>query len=100
MTKWICQSVLPFNIVEDVGLRNVLQAVMDIGESKLIRLLDHKFLFLLGKNYHNLNVADLLVTPATISNNVGQLADHYRSQLQLILIEQAASGCLCLCPDL
>ena len=62
----------------------------DIGESKLIRLLDHKFLFRLGKNYHNLNVAELLVTRATISNYVGQLANHYRSQLQSMLIETSS----------
>ena len=100
LTKWICQSVRPFNIVEDVGLRNVLQTVLNIGEPKLICLLNHEFLFRLSKDYHNLNVADLLVTPTTVSNNVRQLADYYRSQLQSILIEQAASECLCLCPDL
>ena len=33
---------------------------------------------------------------------MGQLADHYRSQLQSVLIEQASSGrlCLCLCSDI
>lgn len=40
------------------------------------------------------------MTPATISNNVHRLADEYRSFLRSILVEQAASGCLCLCPDL
>ena len=99
LTKWICQSVRPFNIVEDVGLRNVLQTVLDIDESKLICLLNHELLFHLAKVSH-LNAVDLLVTPTTISNNVRQLADDYRSQLRSILIEQAASGCLCLCPDL
>ena len=49
LTKWICQSVRPFNIVEDVGLRNVLQTILNIGEPKLICLLNHEFLFRLGK---------------------------------------------------
>jgi hypothetical protein len=30
-TKWICSSVRPFNIVQDTGLRNVLQSIMDIS---------------------------------------------------------------------
>ncbi|CAF2525499.1 unnamed protein product [Rotaria sp. Silwood2] len=83
LTKWICRSVRPFTIVADVGLTDVLQTVLD-----------------LGKKYQDLNITDLLVTPTTISKNVHQLAERYRSLLQPILIEQAESNCLCLCPDL
>ena len=55
----------------------------------------------LGKKYPgSIDAADLLVTPTTISSNVHRLADEYRSLLRSILVEQAASGCLCLCPDL
>ncbi|CAF4313115.1 unnamed protein product [Rotaria sp. Silwood2] len=71
LTKWICTSIRPFNIIED-----------------------------LGRKYPDLDSSQLLVTPTTISKNVHQLAEQYRSLLQPILIEQAANSCLCLCPDL
>ncbi|CAF3167351.1 unnamed protein product, partial [Rotaria sp. Silwood2] len=58
------------------------------------------FVYYSGKKYQDLNITDLLVTPTTISKNVHQLAERYRSLLQPILIEQAESNCLCLCPDL
>jgi hypothetical protein len=57
--------------------------------------------YVLGKKYSgNIEAANLLVTPTTISTNVHRLADEYRLLLRSILVEQAASGCLCLCPDL
>lgn len=31
LTKWICSSIRPFNIVHDIGLQNVLQTIVDIG---------------------------------------------------------------------
>lgn len=40
------------------------------------------------------------MTPRTISNNVHRLAEEYRNLIQPILIEQAESGTLTLCPDL
>ncbi|CAF3038405.1 unnamed protein product [Rotaria sp. Silwood2] len=82
LTKWICTSIRPFNIIEDLGLRNVLQTAMDFS-----------------RKYPDLDSSQLLVTPTTISKNVHQLAEQYRSLLQPILIEQAANSCLCLCPD-
>ncbi|CAF1275599.1 unnamed protein product [Rotaria magnacalcarata] len=83
LTKWVCRSVRPFNIVADAGLKDVLQTVLD-----------------LGKKYQDLNSTDLLVTPTTIAKNVHQLAERYRSLLQPLLTEQAENNCLCLCPDL
>ncbi|CAF4086103.1 unnamed protein product [Rotaria sordida] len=71
LTKWICTSIRPFNMVEDPG-----------------------------RKYQDLDSSQLLVTPTTISKNVHQLAEQYRSLLQPILIQQAANSCLCLCPDL
>jgi hypothetical protein len=32
LTKWICSSIRPFNIIQDVRLKNVLQTVIDIGK--------------------------------------------------------------------
>jgi len=55
----------------------------------------------LGKKYHgSIDIEDFLVTPTTISNNVSRLAEYYRSLIRPILIEQAESGVLTLCPDL
>jgi hypothetical protein len=55
----------------------------------------------LGQKYHGtINIDDMLVTPTTISNNVSRLAEHYRSLIRPILIEQAESGVLTICPDL
>jgi hypothetical protein len=36
LTKWICRSVRPFNIVADAGLKDVLQTVLDLGMFDLI----------------------------------------------------------------
>ena len=33
LTRWVCRSVRPFNIVEDAGLRDILQTVLDLGKS-------------------------------------------------------------------
>ncbi|CAF3858830.1 unnamed protein product [Rotaria sordida] len=71
LTKWICTSIRPFNMIEDPG-----------------------------RKYQDLDSSQLLVTPTTISKNVHQLAEQYRSLLQPILKQQAANSCLCLCPDL
>jgi hypothetical protein len=55
----------------------------------------------LGQKYHGLiDFEDILVTPTTISNNVKRLAEHYRSLIRPLLIEQAESGALAICPDL
>ncbi|CAF5020772.1 unnamed protein product, partial [Rotaria sp. Silwood1] len=63
LTKWICTSIRPFNIIEDPG-----------------------------RKYQDLVSSQLLVTPTTISKNVHQLVEQYRSLLQPILIEQAANS--------
>jgi hypothetical protein len=68
-----------------------------------ISLISVKFgsLYYPGKKYQeNLNASDLLVRSTTISENVHEWAEQYRSDLRPILIEQVAWGCLCLCPDL
>lgn len=31
VSKWICTSIRPFNIIADVDLQDVLQSVLDIG---------------------------------------------------------------------
>lgn len=55
----------------------------------------------LDQKYHGIiNIDDMLVTPTTISNNVSRLAEHYKSLIRPILIEQAESGVLTICPDL
>ncbi|CAF2064091.1 unnamed protein product [Rotaria magnacalcarata] len=83
LTKWVCRSARPFNIVADAGLRDVLQTVLD-----------------LGKTYQDLKSTDLLVIPTTMAKNVHQLVERYRSLLQPLVTEQAENNCLCLCPDL
>jgi hypothetical protein len=58
-------------------------------------------LIFVGRKYHGvIDIADVLVTPTTISKNVHRLAEHYRSLIRPILIEQAESGVLTICPDL
>ncbi|CAF1396390.1 unnamed protein product [Rotaria sordida] len=83
-TKWICSSIRPFNIVSDPGLKTTLKTIIDICQ----------------KYHGSLDIEDLLVIPTTISNTVNQLADHYRSLIRPILIEQAEAGVLTVCPDL
>ncbi|CAF3249916.1 unnamed protein product [Rotaria socialis] len=83
-TKWICSSIRPFNLVSDPGLKTMLQTIIDICK----------------KYQGSINIDDILATPTTISNNVKKLAEYYRSLLRSILIEQAESGTLAVCPDL
>ncbi|CAF4316628.1 unnamed protein product [Rotaria magnacalcarata] len=82
-TKWICSSIRPFNLISDLGLKATLQTIFDICK----------------KYQGSINIDDILVTPTTISNNVKKLAEYYRSLLRPILIEQAESGALVVCPD-
>ncbi|CAF4659126.1 unnamed protein product, partial [Rotaria socialis] len=83
-TKWICSSIRPFNLVSDPGLKTMLQTIIDICK----------------KYQGSINIDDILATPTTISNNVKKLAEYYRSLLRSILIEQAESGTLDVCPNL
>jgi hypothetical protein len=55
----------------------------------------------LGQKYHgSIDIEGLLLTPTTISKNVSRLAEYYRSLIRPIMMEQAESGVLTLCPDL
>ncbi|CAF4514251.1 unnamed protein product [Rotaria socialis] len=83
-TKWIFSSIRPFNLISGPGLKTTLQTIIDICK----------------KYQGSINIDDILVTPTTISNNVKKLAGYYRSLLRPILIEQAESGALAVCPDL
>ncbi len=38
LTKWTCSSIRPFNITQDIGLKNVLQTVVDIGKLDVIHI--------------------------------------------------------------
>ncbi|CAF4034435.1 unnamed protein product [Rotaria sp. Silwood2] len=83
-TKWICSSMRPFNLMSDPGMKTTLKTIVDICV----------------KHGGSIDFEDIFVTPATISNNVNRLAQHYRSLIQPILIKQAECGALAICPDL
>ena len=38
LTKWICSSIRPFNIVQDMGLGNILQTGVDISKFDSIQV--------------------------------------------------------------
>lgn len=102
LTKWICSSVHPFTIINDPGLKNIFELILEFGNNSMWPFVRScpKF-HILGSKYHgDLNAGDFLFSPSTMANNVHRLAEQYRGCLGTILMEQADIGCLCLCPDL
>ncbi|CAF2091379.1 unnamed protein product [Rotaria magnacalcarata] len=79
---WICTDIRPFSIIEDNGLRLLIQ--------ECIRL---------GSLYGNVDVNDMLRGRTTISNHIYKLANWSRSQMKLLLQEPFENRCLSISPD-
>ncbi|CAF1032271.1 unnamed protein product [Adineta steineri] len=84
LTKWICSSIRPFNIVTDPGFKTFLETIVNISQEYQAPI----------------DIDDILVSPAALSNNIHKLAEYYRSLIRSVLIDQAESGTLAISPDL
>ncbi|CAF2133189.1 unnamed protein product [Rotaria magnacalcarata] len=78
----ICTDIRPFSIIEDNGLRLLIQ--------ECIRL---------GSLYGNVDVNDILRGRTTISNHIYRLANSSRSQMKLLLQEPFENRCLSISPN-
>ncbi|CAF1391214.1 unnamed protein product [Rotaria sordida] len=82
IARWICTDIRPFSIIEDGGLRLLIQECVKLGSL-----------------YGNIHVDNILRGRTTISNHIYKLADTSRQQIKLILQEPYNSGCLSISPD-
>ncbi|CAF3075368.1 unnamed protein product [Rotaria sp. Silwood2] len=82
ITRWVCTDIRPFSIIEDGGLRLLIQECVKLGSL-----------------YGNIDVDNILRGRTTISNHIYKLADASRQQIKLILQEPFESGCLSISPD-
>ncbi|CAF1155607.1 unnamed protein product [Adineta steineri] len=81
--SWICRDMRSFKIIEDNGLKQLLQEFV-----------------ILGSKYGEFDVANALRGADAISDHIYNLANEYRSILKDILQEPLESGCICVSPDL
>ncbi|CAF4892399.1 unnamed protein product [Rotaria sp. Silwood1] len=76
-------DIRPFSIVNDAGLRCLVQECIS-----------------LGAKYGNIHVDDILFSADTTSSQVAKLANEYRSIIRQKLIEPLSQHAVTICPDL
>ncbi|CAF1479470.1 unnamed protein product [Adineta steineri] len=83
ISKWICEDLRSFSVVEDDGLRNVFQELIS-----------------LGAKYGNFDVMNIVRGGDTISRYTHSLADDYRFKLKEMLKEPFENEAVCISPDM
>ncbi|CAF1334764.1 unnamed protein product [Rotaria sordida] len=78
VSSWICHDMRPFKIIEDLGLKDLLQEFI-----------------VLGSKFGEFDVSCALRGAGTISNHIYDLVDDYRLKLKDILREPLDSGAIC-----
>ncbi|CAF4618940.1 unnamed protein product [Rotaria socialis] len=81
--KWLCQDMRPFSIVEDVGLKNLLQQFISLGAT-----------------YGEIDLKSIFRGADVYAKHIYKLADDYRAILKNLLQEPYENGCVCISPDL
>ncbi|CAF2454343.1 unnamed protein product [Rotaria sp. Silwood2] len=84
VSKWLCQDMRAFSIVEDTGLRNLLQKFIVLGKCAA---------------YGAIDVKSVMRGADVSSKHIYKLVDDYRIKLKDILKEPYESKCICACPD-
>ncbi|CAF1483516.1 unnamed protein product [Adineta steineri] len=83
VSKWICEDLRSFSVVEDNGLGNVFQEFIS-----------------LGAKYGNFDVMNIVRGANTISRYTHSLADDYRFKLKQMLKEPFENEAICISPDM
>ncbi|CAF3625513.1 unnamed protein product [Rotaria socialis] len=81
--QWVCQSIRPFSIVEDSGLRRLIQECISIGV-----------------RYGNINVDQVLRGADTTATYVSKLADQHRARISEEIREPLENDAITFCPDM
>ncbi|CAF1364029.1 unnamed protein product [Didymodactylos carnosus] len=85
-TRWVADSMRPFQIVSDRGFKELVQECINIGR---------------GSRSDSFILADdILSCERTMKNEIDRLAEQERAQLREKLIVAAQDGSLCLSPDI
>ena len=90
----------PIAVVDNPGFRRVAQALVSIGKLILVRMNSISLSILLGAQYGNVDVDEVLCGAKTISSHISDLAMAEHSRMSTLLINSLQNGSLCLCPDL
>ncbi|CAF3671087.1 unnamed protein product [Rotaria sordida] len=81
--EWVCTNIRPFSVVDDSGLRSLVQECIS-----------------LGAKYGNICVDDVLYSRFSISSHIAGLADECRAKVRQELIEPLENQAVTVCPDL
>ncbi|CAF4120577.1 unnamed protein product, partial [Rotaria sordida] len=81
--QWLCQSMRPFSIVNDIGLRNVIQHTIS-----------------LGAKYGNIDVNSILPGRAAVTEHSKIMTNIHRENLKSNFAELQMSKSLTIIPDL
>ncbi|CAF1284179.1 unnamed protein product [Rotaria magnacalcarata] len=83
IVQWLCRSMRPFSIVNDIGLRNIVQQTIS-----------------LGAKYGNIDVNSMLPHRSIITEHMKIMADSHRKKLNTHFIELQMFKSLTMTPDL
>ncbi|CAF0821064.1 unnamed protein product [Rotaria sordida] len=81
--QWVCQSIRPFSIIEDNGLRRLIQECISIGS-----------------RHGNINVDQVLRGADATAAHVSKLAEEHRVRISEELLEPLENDAITFCPDM
>jgi hypothetical protein len=103
-SAWLCHDMRSFTIVEDKGLRNLLQEFINLGRNvhlaSVLRDISFHLVFLPGARHGEFDVKNALRGADVLSDHIFQLADQSRSKLRDVLRQPFEAGAICISPDL
>ncbi|CAF3903808.1 unnamed protein product [Rotaria sp. Silwood1] len=79
--EWICQSIRPFSIVEDNGLRRLIQECVSIDD-----------------RYENVNVDQVLRDADVTAAHISKLAEKHRARISEELLKPLQNDAVTFCP--
>ena len=97
IVRWIYNDIRPVSIIEDDGLRALIQKCIRLGMDILcIICTKYNFLDII---YSNIEVNDIRRSRSTVSNHIQVVADFCRASIKIFSEEPYKSGCLSISPD-
>lgn len=100
LAEWVCTDIRPFSVINDDGLRSLIQECILLGIF-LFDVLGLIFFFgIKGSKYGNISVDSVLCSAHNTSLHITKLADEYRSKIRQELIEPLENQSVTICPDL
>ena len=93
--RWICDDMRPVAVVDDPGFRRVAQELVSIGKLIIVRMNSIPLSILLGAQYGNVDVDEILCEAKTISSHISDLATTECSRIKTLLINPLQNGSLC-----